>query len=366
LLYRVMANLAQRAAERSYGLADTELTPALSWHRFGLERLLREHRDQWLPWWSQMPSQVLDVSARQLATALGRFSTGQGRFPVFKKKHGPAAGVVPITFKESGTISLTDGGRVIRLPLPRARRRELGPSATKKLATVRVVKDNRARRAAQLVRDGQGQVQTVTYSFTGGHWWAAIRLRVLLAYQTRSNRRRAAVRAPVAGLDAGMGRLFATLNTPVTGVTDGAGHIAAPAYLRRALADLGQAQRSLQRTTNGSHRHSRALARVQKLHGRVGDRRATFHQQLAIAVTEYAPLVGGVPQLARHGPTEEGLSVWVLGRRCRIRYLRRHPHPAGRQTRERRGGSTQVLPEFENVLGLWGSENQTASGRPRV
>src|ERR1035437_5021686 len=47
LLYRVMANLAQRAAERSYGLADTELTPALSWHRFGLERLLREHRDQW-------------------------------------------------------------------------------------------------------------------------------------------------------------------------------------------------------------------------------------------------------------------------------------------------------------------------------
>ena len=292
LLYRVMANLAQRAAERSYGLADTELTPALSWHRFGLERLLREHRDQWLPWWSQMPSQVVDVSARQLATALGRFSTGQGRFPVFKKKHGPAAGVVPITFKESGTISLTDGGRVIRLPLPRARRRELGPSATKKLATVRVVKDNRARRAAQLVRDGQGQVQTVTYSFTGGHWWAAIRLRVLLAYQTRSNRRRAAVRAPVAGLDAGMGRLFATLNTPVTGVTDGAGHIAAPAYLRRALADLGQAQRSLQRTTNGSHRHSRALARVQKLHGRVGDRRATFHQQLAIAVTEYAPLVG--------------------------------------------------------------------------
>ena len=35
LLYQVRANLGQRAAEKTYDIADADLTPALSWHRFG-------------------------------------------------------------------------------------------------------------------------------------------------------------------------------------------------------------------------------------------------------------------------------------------------------------------------------------------
>jgi putative transposase len=292
LLYRVKANLAQRDSERSYGLASEELTPALSWHKFGLEKLLRTQRKQWLPWWADVPWQVLDAPAHQLAVALGRFNAGHGGFPTFKKKHGAAAGLVPVTFRDTSVAWLGEGGRELNLPISMARRRELGAAAATKLSRVRMVKDNRARKAAKLVRDGHGQVQTVTYSFSGGYWWAAIRLRVLPAIRTASNRRRSALPVTVVGIDAGMGRLFATLSTPITDVTDAVGHIASPRYLRHALADLAIAQAWLRGTTIGSRRHRKALLRVQKLHGRVASRRNTFHHQLAIAIVESSPLVG--------------------------------------------------------------------------
>ena len=292
LLYRVKANLDQRAAERSYGLAGIELTPGLSWRKFGLEKLLRTHRDQWLPWWTEVPWQVLDMPAQHLAAALERFSAGQARFPTFKKKRGPAAGRIPVTFRDTNIAWLREGGRVVNLPVPMARRRAMGAVEAKKLARARVVKDNRARKAAKLVRDGHGQVQTVTYSFSGGYWWVAIRLRVLPTHQTRSRRRPVGARVPVVGIDAGMGRLFATLDTPIAGVTDDHGQIESPKYLARAQGCLGEAQARLQRTTADSYRHAKALVRVQKLHGRVADRRATFHQQLAITLTERSPVVG--------------------------------------------------------------------------
>jgi putative transposase len=173
-----------------------------------------------------------------------------------------------------------------------ARRRELGAAAASKLSRVRVVKDNRGRKAAKLLRDGHAQVQTVTYSFSGGYWWASVRLRVLPTHVTRSDRRQPLTqRVAAVGVDAGLGKHFATLNTPVTGVTDPAGHIPAPRQLRRALADLATGQRWLKRTTTGSVRHGKALARVQKLHGRVAGRRDTWQQHLAITLTGHASVV---------------------------------------------------------------------------
>ena len=43
------------------------MTPARSWHKFGVEKLLRGNREQWVPWWDQVPWQVLDLPAQQLA-----------------------------------------------------------------------------------------------------------------------------------------------------------------------------------------------------------------------------------------------------------------------------------------------------------
>lgn len=96
------------------------------------------------------------------------------------------------------------------------------------------------------------------------------------------------------------------------------GHVNAPRHLRHALADLAEAQQWLQNTTKGSRRNRKALARVQKLHGRVADRRATFHHQVAIALTEHAPLVGvetlNLRGMARKSTTFRfGLSVADAG-----------------------------------------------------
>jgi putative transposase len=199
LLYQVRANLGQRAAEKTYDIAADDMTPALSWHRFGLEKLLRENRKQWLPWlpwlpWhEQVPYLVLDRPAHNLAAALARWKKGTAKFPRYRKKHGPGAGLAPVTVKEKDAAWLTGGGRALALPLSRAKRRELAAAAG--LGSVRVVKDGRGRRAAKLIRDGRGQVQEVTYSFSGGHWWASLRMRVLPAALTEATRRRTQTRA---------------------------------------------------------------------------------------------------------------------------------------------------------------------------
>jgi hypothetical protein len=147
---------------------------------------------------------------------------------------------------------------------------------------VRVVKDGRGRRAAKLIRDGRGQVQEVTYSFTGGHWRAALRMRVLPAALTQPTRHRTTTRAASVGVDAGMGRHFATLGQPPRGVSDSHGHIDAPMFLRRACKDLALAARKLEATEAGSRRHAKALVRVQRLHGRAAAGRKTRQQHLSL------------------------------------------------------------------------------------
>jgi len=292
LLFHVKANIGQRAAERTYDIPNADLTPALSWRKYGLEKLLRENRATWLPWHAQVPYMVLDRQAHQLADGLTKWKAGTAKFPRFRKKRGDGAGLVPVTFKETDAVWLTGGGRALALPISNATRRELGRARSVQLSSVPVIKDSRGRRAAKLIAEGRGQVQEVTYSFTGGDWWAALRMRGLPAAKTQPTRRQVRLRAGAVGVDAGMGRHFATLDKPLPDVTDPAGHIDAPMFLRRALGDLAVAQRALQRTTPGSRRHTKALARVQRLHGRVASRRETWQQRLAITLTEHAGVVG--------------------------------------------------------------------------
>ena len=293
LLLRVTGSISQRAAERSYGVPDELLTGTVSWHKYNLERLLRENRDTWVPWHDEIPYMVLDRTAHNLAAALASWKAGRTRFPRRRRLRGPNAGLVPVTFKEKDKTWLTDGGRRIALPLAAGVRKQLGPERAKVLSSVLVVKDDRGRRAAKLLRDDRGQVQEVTFSHSGGYWWVAVRMRVLPAAATQPSRRAPAVRPNAAlGLDAGMGTTFATLSTPIAGITDETGKIAAPRHLRRAQRDLAEAQAWLQRTEKHSRRHAKALRRVQKLHGRVAGRRETFHHQLAIALLDHAHVLG--------------------------------------------------------------------------
>ena len=293
LLRRVKGTINQREAERSYGIAEDELTPALGWHKYSLEKTLREHREEWFPWHETIPSLVFDRQAHQLAAGLANWKTKRAKFPRSRRKHGPNAGLIPITFKETRAAWLTDGGRTLKLPLSAHTRKTLGPEQAKALSSVLVTKDNRGRRAAKLIRDGRGQVQEVTYSYSGGYWWASIRMRVLPNARTQPTRHNQPdeTSRKVIGLDAGMGKRFVTLDSPLENVTDEEEYVYAPTFLRRSLKHLAHAQQHLQRTTPGSNRYRKALRRVQRLHGKVAAQRKNWSQHLAIKLTETADII---------------------------------------------------------------------------
>ncbi len=82
-----------------------------------------------------------------------------------------------------------------------------GLQAAARLSSLLVVKDRRHRCAAKLIRDGRGQVQEVTFSFSGGCWWVSVRMRVPPAAVPQPAKAPAVRVHDVLGLDAGMGRL---------------------------------------------------------------------------------------------------------------------------------------------------------------
>lgn len=93
-LARVKANLAQREAERSYGIAGEGLTPAMSWSLYSLRKDWNAAREQAAPWWRECSKEAFSTGLDQLARALknwGDSRTGRRKgkpagFPRFRPK----------------------------------------------------------------------------------------------------------------------------------------------------------------------------------------------------------------------------------------------------------------------------------------
>ncbi|WP_308167906.1 helix-turn-helix domain-containing protein, partial [Catellatospora tritici] len=134
-LAAVRANLGQRAAERSYGLTDAQLTPALGWTLPALRRAWNAAKPQVAPWWAQCSKEAYNTGLDGLARALGNWSASRsGRragprvgFPRFKSRRR----VVPSVRFTTGTIRVEDTRHHVTLPrLGRIRTHE----STRKLA----------------------------------------------------------------------------------------------------------------------------------------------------------------------------------------------------------------------------------------
>ncbi|MGW1887209.1 helix-turn-helix domain-containing protein [Streptomyces sp. NPDC001970] len=52
-LARVKAKLAQREAERSYGIAEDALTPPVSWSMYSLRKAFNLAKGEVAPWWAE-------------------------------------------------------------------------------------------------------------------------------------------------------------------------------------------------------------------------------------------------------------------------------------------------------------------------
>ena len=78
-LARVKAVMDQRAAERSCGIAEADLTPPLGWSLYSLRREWNQAKEQVAPWWRECSKEAYNTGLDQLARGgeeLGRFPLG--------------------------------------------------------------------------------------------------------------------------------------------------------------------------------------------------------------------------------------------------------------------------------------------------
>ena len=89
-LAQVKANLAQREAERSYGIADDRLTPALSWSMPALRKRWNQVKDEIAPWWAGNSKEAYASGLARLADALANWRDSRQR------RARPEGGVSPV------------------------------------------------------------------------------------------------------------------------------------------------------------------------------------------------------------------------------------------------------------------------------
>lgn len=73
-LARVKANLGQREAERSYGIADEDLTPSVGWSLYSLRKDWNAAKSACAPWWSECSKEAFNTGLDSLARALKNWS----------------------------------------------------------------------------------------------------------------------------------------------------------------------------------------------------------------------------------------------------------------------------------------------------
>ena len=233
MLATVEANLDQRAAEKTYGLAADELTPCLGWS-------MRSLRDEWnrikhvkavredgTPWWDENSKEAYASGCQSLANALDNWSESrQGRrkgprvgFPRFKSKRRSAK---KVTFT-TGALRVEPDRHHVTLPrIGRVRTHE----STCKLA--------------RRLQVGTARILSATVSLVGGRWQCAFQ--VIVEGKTRPAHARRSEHA-VVGVDVGVRDLV------VVATADGVevDRIPAPKPLTRAQSRLRAAQRQAAR-----------------------------------------------------------------------------------------------------------------------
>src|SRR5690242_15342946 len=74
MLGLVKAVMDQRSAERSYGIAEADLTPALNWSLAGLRKKWNARKDEVAPWWAENSKESYNTGLDALARALEAWS----------------------------------------------------------------------------------------------------------------------------------------------------------------------------------------------------------------------------------------------------------------------------------------------------
>ncbi len=272
---RADRNRSIRSAERTAGLPEANLTPAISWSAYSLSKEWNQAKTHVAPWWPEVSMHAFRSGIASAAAALVNYReshTGgrRGRkvgFPVRKtrRRATPSISFVEINHQLSW---LHPGRHGVRLMLPQS---SPDPDIHRRRAQLEWLHTTEStRRLYRLVESGRVSIQKVTISYRGGRWQAAFSVRYVAAPVVTRSSRSAAGRS--VGIDAGLCHL-ATLSVPVDGLSDIEGHVANPAVLTLYLPRVRKLDRAIARCVRGSKNRARLCRRRARLHGRIAKSR---------------------------------------------------------------------------------------------
>jgi putative transposase len=276
----VRACLAQRDAERSYGVAEQSLTP-VPWTLFELRRRWNQAKDQAAPWWAECSKEAYNSGLDALARGLRGFAESRagrraGRrvgFPRFKSRRRSRAAFRFTT----GAIRVEADRKHVRLP---------------RLGTIKLCES--ARKLARRIEAGTARILSASVSKdSDGRWQVAFTCQVARTVGRPAHARRLGA---VVGVDAGV-RALAVLSAPVPGLTDEQGRVANPRRLAGMARPLARAQRQAARRAGPrdpatgarrvpSRRWEQAQRRVARLHARARHARADGWHKLTTALAQ--------------------------------------------------------------------------------
>jgi putative transposase len=192
-LARVTANLGQRDAERSYGVPEELLTPAMSWSAWSLRKDFNHVKDQVAPWWAENSKEAYASGLANLAAALSNWAASRAgtrkgpriAFPKFKGKRS----VLSVRFTTGGFGLAKADRRHVQLP---------------RIGLVRT--HETTRKLARGIEAGTARIRSVTVSYRRGRWHASFSL------ETDRTQKTPARPGDTVGVDVGI-RHLAVLST---------------------------------------------------------------------------------------------------------------------------------------------------------
>lgn len=269
-LARVKANLAQREAERSYGITGDGLTPCISWSLYSLRKDWNAAKDEAAPWWGECSKEAFNTGFDQLARALKNWGDSREG-----KRKGKAAGFPRFRSKRKARLSArwTTGSF----------RCEERHAVLPRIGRVKLHEDGH--RLADRVTAGTARVLSVTARFERGRWFASFAVEAEVS--------RPAPRLPdaVTGVDLGV-KVLAALSTGEEAPN--------PRHLSGALRKIRRLSRTASRRQGPdrrtgrkpSNRWRRAAAALGKAQGRVADQRKDgLHKLTTGLASEFGTVV---------------------------------------------------------------------------
>lgn len=263
MLAYVKAVMDQRAAERTYGTGEADLTSSQGWSLPALRRTWNVRKEQVAPWWAECSKEAYNTGLDALARALEAWSKSRSGerlgaavgFPRFKTRAGSRASVRFTT----GTIRVEPDRHHVTLP---------------RLGTIKTHESTR--KLVGRLDAGTARILSATVSYDqAGRWHCAFQVLVQRAIARPA--RVCGSPRPVVGVDVGVVDLFVIASPDGTEVE----RVTAPRSSARAQGRLRRLQRKAARQHGPYDPNTKAKRPPSKRWRRTQARVAATHARAA-------------------------------------------------------------------------------------